>query len=47
MVNDSEKLVRFDWAIRYILRDKSNFDILEGFLTALLNEDIKERIIET
>lgn len=41
MTPNSEKLVRFDWAIRYILRDISNFDILEGFLTALLNEDIK------
>ncbi|MCB1156123.1 MAG: PD-(D/E)XK nuclease family transposase [Leptospiraceae bacterium] len=34
------KLVRFDWAMKYLLRDKSNFDILEGFLSALLNEDI-------
>jgi predicted transposase/invertase (TIGR01784 family) len=35
-----EKLVRFDWAIKKLLRDKANFDILEGFLTALLCEDI-------
>jgi len=34
------KLVRFDWAIKNILRDKANFDVLEGFLTALLREDI-------
>ena len=34
------KLVRFDWAIKKLLRNKSNFDILEGFLTALLHEDI-------
>lgn len=34
------RLIRFDWALKYILRDKANFDILEGFLTALLNEDI-------
>ena len=34
------KLVRFDWAIKNILRDKANFDVLEGFLTALLQEDI-------
>jgi predicted transposase/invertase (TIGR01784 family) len=39
-LQDSEKLIRFDWAIRYMLRDKANFDILEGFLSALLNEDI-------
>ena len=33
------KLIRFDWAIKYILRDKVNFDVLEGFLSALLNDD--------
>jgi hypothetical protein len=31
-----EPLVRFDWAIKNILRNKANFDILEGFLSALL-----------
>ena len=35
-----EKLVRFDWAIKTILRDKANFDVLEGFLSALLNEPV-------
>ena len=25
------KLLRFDWAIKHLLRDKANFDILEGF----------------
>ena len=35
------KVIRFDWAIKYILRDKKNFDILEGFLSTLLNKDIK------
>ncbi|ALG69054.1 Rpn family recombination-promoting nuclease/putative transposase [Beggiatoa leptomitoformis] len=40
MKTNPEKLVRFDWAIKTILRDKANFDILEGFLTALLKEDI-------
>ncbi len=35
------RLIRFDWAAKHILRDKSNFDILEGFLTALLGKDIK------
>jgi predicted transposase/invertase (TIGR01784 family) len=28
--------------MKYILRDKANFDVLEGFLSALLMEDIKE-----
>ena len=36
----SRKIVSFDWAIKNILRDKANFDILEGFLFALLNDKI-------
>jgi predicted transposase/invertase (TIGR01784 family) len=35
------KLVRFDWAIKHLLRDKANFDVLEGFLSALLKENIE------
>jgi predicted transposase/invertase (TIGR01784 family) len=34
------KLVRFDWAMKRILRDKANFDVLEGFLSVLLNETV-------
>ncbi|RWX51350.1 hypothetical protein VU01_11532 [Candidatus Electrothrix marina] len=33
-------LVSFDWAIKNILRDKANHDILEGFLSTLLEKDI-------
>ena len=36
-----KRIIRFDWAIKTILRDRANFDILEGFLTALLREDIR------
>ena len=35
-----EKYIRFDWAAKHMLRDKANFDILEGFLTVLLGEKI-------
>jgi predicted transposase/invertase (TIGR01784 family) len=35
----NKKLIRFDWAMKTLLRDKSNFDILEGFLSALLEDD--------
>ena len=35
-----KQLIRFDWAIKKILRDKANFDILEGFLSELLKDDI-------
>ena len=36
-----KKLVRFDWAMKYILRNKANFDVLEAFLSNLLKEEIK------
>ena len=40
--------IRFDWAAKKMLRDKKNFDILEGFLSELLNEDIKiEGLLES
>ena len=41
-------LIRFDWAMKKILRDKANFDILEGFLSELLRQDIKiKKILES
>lgn len=44
----TKKLIRFDWAIKRILRDKENFDILEGFLSELLSQAIKiEQILES
>ena len=35
------KLVSFDWAMKKLLRSKANYEILEGFLSELLNDDIK------
>lgn len=43
--DDPRKLVRFDWAMKYLLRSKENFDILEGFLSALLGDN-ELRILE-
>lgn len=37
----NKTLVSFDWAAKKILRDKANFDILEGFLSTLLKQEIK------
>lgn len=34
--NMSKKLISFDYAMKYILRDKSDYSIIEGFLSALL-----------
>jgi len=35
-----KKHIRFDWAIKRLLRQKANFDVLEGFLSELLKQDI-------
>ena len=36
-----KRLIRFDWAIKKLLRDKVNFAILEGFISELIKEDVK------
>jgi predicted transposase/invertase (TIGR01784 family) len=36
-----QSLIRFDWAIKKLLRSNINYGILEGFLSELLNFDIK------
>jgi predicted transposase/invertase (TIGR01784 family) len=44
----TKKHIRFDWAAKKMLRDKKNFDILEGFLSELLKDDIKiEGLLES
>ena len=44
----AKKLIRFDWAMKKILRHKANFDILEGFLSELLGNDVKiKQILES
>ena len=43
-----KKLIRFDWAIKRLLRNKANFVVLEGFLSELLFDNIKiEQILES
>jgi hypothetical protein len=34
------EIVRFDWFIKYMFRDKADFEILEGFLSELLKENV-------
>ncbi len=47
MAHENE-YIRFDWAMKYILRDKANFEILEGLVSVLLNDSIKiEEILES
>ena len=40
VIMKTQKIIRFDWAIKTLLRDNANFDVLEGFLSALFNDDI-------
>lgn len=35
------RLVSFDWALKKPLRAKANFDVLEGFLSELLHQDVQ------
>ena len=41
MAELKDRYIRFDWAIKRLLRQKANFGVLEGFLTVFLNEPIK------
>jgi predicted transposase/invertase (TIGR01784 family) len=44
----NKKLIRFDWAMKKLLRNKANFNILEGFLSELLRFDVGiESILES
>ena len=40
-MQEERTLVSFDWAIKYLLRNKADYVILEGFLTTLLGKEIK------
>ena len=37
---ESNSIIRFDWAAKRILRQKANFDVLEGLITVLLGEKV-------
>jgi hypothetical protein len=45
--NKSEErvLIYFDYALKRLLRNKSNYDVLEGFLSVLLQTDVKVKSI--
>ena len=38
MMEQKDRYIRFDWAVKRLLRNKANFGVLEGFLTVLLGE---------
>ena len=39
-MNFENKYIRFDWAVKRMLRDKANFGVLEGLITVLLGEPV-------
>lgn len=44
----NKKFIRFDWAVKKLLRNKANYGVLEGFLSELLFDDIRiEKILES
>ena len=45
---EENKYIRFDWAMKRLLRNKANFGVLEGLLTTLLGEKITiDRLLES
>ena len=40
MDNDN-RIISFDWAVKRMLRDKANFSVLEGLMTVLIGESMK------
>lgn len=48
MENNKNKYIRFDWAMKRLLRNKADFGVLEGLLTTLLREKITiNRLLES
>ena len=41
MEKRTENYIRFDWAMKRLLRNKANFDVLEGFLSSLFGKSVK------
>ena len=45
---EKDKYIRFDWAMKRLLRDKANFGVLEGLLTTLLEEPVRiKKLLES
>lgn len=47
-MTNQNQYIRFDWAMKRLLRNKVNFGVLEGFLTTLLGERITiQKLLES
>ena len=45
---NNRNVIRFDWAIKRLLRNKADFRVLAGFLSELLKEDVQiESVLES
>ena len=43
-----ESYIRFDWAMKRLLRNKANYAVLEGLLTTLLEEKVTiQKLLES
>lgn len=38
--------ISFDWALKRLLRDKANLDVLEGFISTLLKLDVPKVVLK-
>ena len=48
MASSGENYIRFDWAIKRLLRNKANHAVLEGFLSSLFGKKVKiHRFLES
>lgn len=48
MVTNEDNYIRFDWAMKRLLRNKANYVVLEGFLSSLLGKKFKiHRFLES
>ena len=48
MISTGENYIRFDWAMKRLLRNKANYAVLEGFLSSLIGCRFKiERFLES
>ena len=48
MTMSGENYIRFDWAMKRLLRNKANYVVLEGFLSSLLGKKFKiHRFLES
>ena len=48
MAKKKRTFISFDWALKHLLREKANHDVLEGFISTVLGTDIKiHRLLES